>query len=732
MFTKIYIILNTAIISATANTQTPRCASAHHSDPMMTNLVAPRRMMAFVTFFFVSYVHENRAQETHTPQVWKSSQVDFKLGKQNLTFKRLGNLFHNKDHAHLFTNLNYTRTLLEYNRLIHVLDIYLEKGQNRAPNGSFHSFNTLISKCRNTQETFEFVCSLIGCKYPVAKSKKVPPPLQLESAMDIYDFASNLARKSFDMREPGGGGDGSAAPHEQAALHLVARRQAVLAATLLGAASFGVSLFSTEEISSLQNDLQKDESKIQLISSELHNRDLAISTLSDRTFTLRRRLNSLIRKEKEDEFLSEVNSLLDHFSVALDNVYIYAMALSQMIVSKKFQPRFFLKESLIKGIRKVKKQASKAGLRLVDDTFLELLSQPISFNSDGTTLFLAIHIGLRSERKYQRYELVDFPLITPDGSRLELVENKNTLILDSSMSEHLVLSESELNQCTKRGKDRICPNFVTYKSLRETCLGSLFIADHDFIGQNCKFKKVNPLRESVHRINEAEVIVFSPPHTRTPVFISCHEENASTQVLVQGLEHFHLKRGCEMSTPHFLFKATAQLGIAAQFVTRKLISMENIRFAIESNPVAEIDQFKPIPRENPIPHTLSHHTHILYIVALTLVSVLAGSLLYCRARRAYVLRHTDTQAHENVELRGRRGPSAASDVFRSINDGDTVRGSPTISWTKNRLARWWPFTTSNDARRCLRSATASPSPGGEGLLSSIRQARLEEAVEEIE
>lgn len=56
-------------LRATANTQTPRCASAHHSDPMMTNLVAPRRMMAFVTFFFVSYVHENRAQETYTPQV---------------------------------------------------------------------------------------------------------------------------------------------------------------------------------------------------------------------------------------------------------------------------------------------------------------------------------------------------------------------------------------------------------------------------------------------------------------------------------------------------------------------------------------------------------------------------------------------------------------------------------------------------------------------------------------
>ena len=130
---------------------------------------------------------------------------------------------------------------------------------------------------------------------------------------------------------------------------------------------------------------------------------------------------------------------------------------------------------------KIVKQAENAGLELVDSSMLQLLSQPVSFSSNGNILFLAIHVELRSKRKYQHYVLIDFPLITPDGSRLELVQTKKALIVDSSMSEHLVLADSELNQCTKRGRDLICPNFVTSKSLKDTCLGSLFISDHDYI-----------------------------------------------------------------------------------------------------------------------------------------------------------------------------------------------------------------------------------------------------------
>ena len=131
---------------------------------------------------------------------------------------------------------------------------------------------------------------------------------------------------------------------------------------------------------------------------------------------------------------------------------------------------------------------------------------------------------------------------------------------------------------------------------------------------------INPLRESVQRISEAEVIVFSPPQIRTPVFISCQNGNVSKSYLVSGLEHFHLGPSCEISTPHFLFKAIAQLKIEVQFITRRLISLEKIQFRIEQDKIVPISQ-----NHNNGPHQVGHI--IAISVAITIVLILTGGIV---------------------------------------------------------------------------------------------------------
>ena len=138
---------------------------------------------------------------------------------------------------------------------------------------------------------------------------------------------------------------------------------------------------------------------------------------------------------------------------------------------------------------------------------------------------------------------------------------------------------------------------------------------------------INPLRESVQRISEAEVIVFSPPQIRTPVFISCQNGNVSKSYLVSGLEHFHLGPSCEISTPHFLFKAIAQLKIEVQFITRRLILLEKIQFRIEQDKIKQVSPFAPISQNhNNGPHQVGHI--IAISVAITIVLILTGGIVF--------------------------------------------------------------------------------------------------------
>ena len=107
--------------------------------------------------------------------------------------------------------------------------------------------------------------------------------------------------------------------------HEMTKRQAVLAAGLgiLGGTEFGISFMNYEEISALKTELNRDQNKIHLISSEPKHRDLVIGTLDDRTFTPRRKVNILIRDANELEFIEAANTLVRYFSVAYQNIYLY-------------------------------------------------------------------------------------------------------------------------------------------------------------------------------------------------------------------------------------------------------------------------------------------------------------------------------------------------------------------------------------------------------------------------
>ena len=173
-----------------------------------------------------------------------------------------------------------------------------------------------------------------------------------------------------------------------------------------------------------------------------------------------------------------------------------------------------------------------------------------------------------------------------------------------------------------------------------------------------------------------------------------------------------------ISTPHFLFKAAAQLNIARQFVTRKLISMEKLRFRLQSNNVKEIGPFAPIKINHSFPEHNNQVSHIGYIVAITTLSILTGGFLCHRAWRYY--HHTFNTRHDQQSH-----DEDADSVISSLKGSDPFRGSTSVHGLEShpRLSRWWPWQDRNNhsASGCVRSPHIFKPPGREGLPLSARQ-----------
>ena len=112
------------------------------------------------------------------------------------TFSRQGSLYHNKDRAHLYSLINLTRSVLQFNSIIfspilktvHIIRIILIHSQQNSEPANMHS---------------NFFALLFECRVPIVVATRLPQPLKLESSMDIYDFASNLVRSSFNMGHGG-------------------------------------------------------------------------------------------------------------------------------------------------------------------------------------------------------------------------------------------------------------------------------------------------------------------------------------------------------------------------------------------------------------------------------------------------------------------------------------------------------------------------------------------------
>ena len=560
-----------------------------------------------------------QGQKNKSGQVVNRSRTLRHDNYRNTTFRYAHRLFSPLSFAHLYTTVNFSNSVTQFNHLVHIFDTHLAKLHSVIDDPYYNSTLSLLrAKLENGADYVRFAASVIDCDTKVASSKSSLPLINPPSSDTL--FFRDLNR--FDWENYYGGKENDRE-----------KRQAVLAAiALFGGVGFGV--YNTAEIAYLKARLGDENNRVGLLAARLREADTTMSRHESRLFTISTKVNEILKSSTDLEVRNEVNRLISHYSLALDNVINHAHSLSDMLIQGKLQPRFFHHKSVTQAFNRIATKALKHRLIMANTQLSEILTEATSFHVDQGQIFFALHLPMHSETEFELYEFINTPFSLRNGSAVIISTPYKWLAINQALSEHIVLSDEERKKCLSKRKGLICPTSVTQRSLKATCLGSLYLGSMEHMAIHCDITPVDAFAEIVTKLDGNQVAIFSPPHLHTVAYISCPEFNESQQIIVRHHEIVQIGDACMLVTPNFIYRTDQQLAISSSFLNRRLVSVDSFQFR-------QIKAHATLPpflrhdfHSSPIDLSPSHHTWLLSIIiaVLTIGLLLLIGLLCWRVR----------------------------------------------------------------------------------------------------
>ena len=654
-------------------------------------VAAVGRVMLLLPLLFM-----HSAQVQGQGQVLNRSRTLNSEEERNATFRFHSNLYFPLDFAHLFTTVNFSKSIEHYNHLVFLYDENMSK-LHSVVNGSY--FNSTLSllraKLENAADYIHYCCFVINCDAVVRQSKTALPLMKPPSSDEIFfsrpsrlDWEKYLGRK---------------------------KRQALL---LAGAAFFGgvgLSIYNGAEIAYLKKKLGDEDNKIGLIAHRLRETDLKMSENEAIMFTMSKKINQVIRTTSHVANETEINRVVAHFSLALDNVINHAHSLSEMLTQKKLQPRFFHESSITQAFQNIQETAKTHNLIRANTEVPQILMESASFYVQDNNIFYSIHIPLHGETKFELYEYINAPLSLKNGSAVRISSPEKYVAV--SVSEHATLTNEEHSKCLPRQKGLICPTAVTRRTLKASCLGSLYIGSDEHIRIHCALEPLTTFTEMVTKLDGNQVAIFSPPHLHTVAYITCPGSNHSREIIVMHSEVIQLENSCTLSTPNFIYRSDQQLDISSSFISRKLISVDSF----QSHEITIPSTLRPPPSHGfrtPLPVASPQQLH--WLLSLIVIILILGLILLIGILLWRVTPRDDrTRSGRRRRQRDEPGDDLVGDEDKALSKAlhHRLPGSPELDvrpWLAPKpRTRWWlPCARRTRLRQGQKewSIGGSPSP----------------------
>lgn len=561
--------------------------------------------------------------------------IDPTAPTRNITFKEMGRYSPGVAYGHITSELNLTRVVEVYNKLVGYLDSAHGKllakrvGNALTTNLLNSTFFSMHGELRDTAVELDFARKAAGCTLTLQHS--------------IHTRVTGMPRPGADFSKLNYWT--KTAPPSEDGPPVMGRKKRQLGA-VIGAIAAGTSVYNLYETNQLKKQLSVEDRRVRLVAAGVLSATFAINTIDSHTRELKDATEKLASQVAEDGLkvvLLEVAAYISTVAISLTN---WARTVNEILILKKLAPRFFDVKHLQDSLRYIEEEAGKRGFTAVSIAVNDLAADPVSFVAEEGVVYLMLHVPLARNDPLLLYKLVDTPFLLADGRTVRIDSKYDYLAVNSAQTEYSELLVEELSSCPKRDDFYLCPFGVTKKNLLSSCLGAVFAGNTRHIKTACRFSQEDYSQESVTQVATNKVLIFSPPGTFTTVTTTC--KTIVSRRHVKGHSVVTVPNSCTLSTINFVFRPDDPFQLASKFLSRPVTGflMGNSNFRqpdLLSDSVTMSDWGAPIQLTTNNPNDFDFDTPLgadslslvgLGIACLILLLVLAavGALL-CQLKR---------------------------------------------------------------------------------------------------
>ena len=323
---------------------------------------------------------------------------------------------------------------------------------------------------------------------------------------------------------------------------------------VIGAIALTLGVWNSYKINQLEDHLNKLSSKYNVLVN-------ATSLLSSKhqqlaaDVMLMKRLIQILAQNNYRKILAHSISSSSHLQSTITTVLDVITCGRQQRVSPKLINGDALAELFINLSKRAKQMDSTLLIEHPSDLYEVQASY--GYDQSGRRFKIYIHVPLaRKDQTLKMLKFLPFPFyhqshesnstITPDpGQNIYLAVLPQSQQQSPEKSHRFrVLNEAEVSTCFRLRRYHICPTRNLLKTkISESCIGSLWLKDNNFIVQNCDFQ-VEPSQEVAVKLAPREWLVYSPkPNSFSPI---CEDRQVIQSLKFETQTRLTLPEGCEL------------------------------------------------------------------------------------------------------------------------------------------------------------------------------------------
>lgn len=336
---------------------------------------------------------------------------------------------------------------------------------------------------------------------------------------------------------------------------------------ILGGIALGLSTWNSYRISTIESSLANLSSKYNVLVDSVTLLGNRHNQLVD-DVELMKRLIHIIASNNFRKMLASSVSASNQLQNTIEDVVSIVTTGRQRRISSRLINGDSLMELFINLKKKAKELDSE--LLLVQPSDLYDVEASYGYSQSGLCFKIYAHVPLASKSEtLSLFEHIPFPMayqslkagatITPDTGL-----DKFLAVLPSETApdghKYRVLNEAELQNCFRLRNYFLCSGRNMLRlDFKSSCIGSLWMKDHDLVIRTCKMK-IDPLQEIVVKTASRQWLVFSPNVTLKSV--TCGKNKNIVQSLrFERQTLVSLVENCEVTLSRYILSTDTNVMI---------------------------------------------------------------------------------------------------------------------------------------------------------------------------